>query len=197
MDERHACDDRSTCDAAHSDQRDQSNFGPPLQLQMPDQESRNDSEGEVGDDTEDTVDVAESGDDCVVDALSFLRSAVPHVRDWVALEETNEEESASSNDRNAHGTVDDPGIFSQHCHKSSSLGCLPCVQFSNTNPQEKETDGKLRTYHRYRVEQIAKVPRMLRILNTLDRQVTMMFPGSIVYADARRCGVRNEEELRT
>lgn len=119
MNERHARDDRSTCDATHGDQRDQSDLGPPLQLQVPYQESRNDSESEVGDDTEDTVDVAESGDDCVVDALSFLRSAVPHVRDWVALEETDEEESASSDNRDAHGTVDDPDILSQCCYKFS------------------------------------------------------------------------------
>jgi len=119
VDERHAGDDRSTCDAPHSDQRDQSDLGPPLQLQVPYQKARNDGEREVGDDTENTVDVAESGDDCVVDALSFLRSAVPHVRDWVALEETDEEESASSNDRDAHGTVDDPDILSQCCYKFS------------------------------------------------------------------------------
>ena len=127
MNKRHARDDRSTCDATHRDQRDQSNLGPPLQLQVPYQESRNDSEGEVGDDTEDTVDVAESGDDCVVDALSFLRSAVPHVRDWVALEETDEEESASSDNRDAHGTVDDPDILSKCRYRCHSLDCLPCV----------------------------------------------------------------------
>lgn len=112
VDKWHARDDRSTCDAAHSDQRDQSNLGPPLQLQVPYQEARNNSEGEVGYDTEDTVDVAESSNDCVVDALSFLRSSIPHVRDWVALEETDEEESASSDERDKHGTVDDPGILS-------------------------------------------------------------------------------------
>ena len=80
-------------------------------------------------------------------------------------------------------------VFLVNVVTSSICDYLPCVQFSNTNPQEKETDGKLRTYHRYGVEQIAEVPRMLRILNTLDGQVTMMLSGSIVYADARRCGV--------
>lgn len=127
MNKGHARDNCSTCYATHGDQWDQSNLGPPLQLQVPYQESRNDSESEVGDDTEDTVDVAESGDDCIIDTLSFLRSAVPHVRDWVALEETDEEESASSDDRDAHGTVDDPDIVNKCRHYLNSLERLPCV----------------------------------------------------------------------
>lgn len=38
---------------------------------------------------------------------------------------------------------------------------------------------------------------MLRVLDALDGQVMMVMSGSIVYTDARRCGIRNEEELET
>ena len=108
MNEWQSRDDCCTRNASHGDQRDQSDLGPPLQLQVPYQEARDDSKGEVGDDTENAVDVAERGDDSVVDALSFLGSPIPHVRDGVALEKTDEEEGASSDDRDAHGAVDDP-----------------------------------------------------------------------------------------
>lgn len=62
---------------------------------MPDQESGDDGKSKVGNDGEDTVDIAESGDDGIVDALSLLRSAIPHVRDWVALKEANKEKGTS------------------------------------------------------------------------------------------------------
>ena len=62
---------------------------------MPDQESGDDGKSKVGDDGEDAVNVAEGGDDGIVDALSLLRSAIPHVRDRVALEEADEEKGTS------------------------------------------------------------------------------------------------------
>jgi hypothetical protein len=79
---------------------------------MPYQEARNNREGEVGDDAEHTVDIAKRGDDSVVNALSLLRSAIPHVRNRVALEQTNEEKGASSDDRDTHCTPDDPDVLS-------------------------------------------------------------------------------------
>lgn len=95
MDKGQACDDGSACDAAHGNQGDQCNLCPPLQLQMPDQESRDDGKSKVGNDGEDAVDIAEGGNDGVVDALSLLRSAIPHVRDGVALEEADKEKGTS------------------------------------------------------------------------------------------------------
>jgi hypothetical protein len=38
---------------------------------------------------------------------------------------------------------------------------------------------------------------MLCILNAFDRQVVMVLSGSIMYTDARRRGVGDEEELKT
>ena len=72
-------DDSGTCDATHGNQGNQSNFRPRLQLQMPDEESRDNGKGEIGDNAEDTVHVAKDGDNGIVNALSLLRSAVPHV----------------------------------------------------------------------------------------------------------------------
>ena len=112
MDEWQSRDDRRTRNAAHGDQRNQSDLSPPLQLQMPYQEARNDSEGEVGYDAEHAVDIAKRGDDSVINALSLLRSAIPHVRNRVALEQTNEEKGASSDDRDTHCTPDDPDVLS-------------------------------------------------------------------------------------
>lgn len=116
VDEWQSRDDRRTRNAAHGDQRNQSDLSPPLQLQMPYQEARNNREGEVGDDAEHAVDIAKRGDDSVVNALSLLRSAIPHVRNRVALEQTNEEKGASSDDRDTHCTPDDPDILSA-CRK--------------------------------------------------------------------------------
>jgi hypothetical protein len=42
----------------------------------------------------------------------LLRSAIPHVRNRVALEQTNEEKGASSDDRDTHCTPDDPDVLS-------------------------------------------------------------------------------------
>lgn len=90
--------DGSTCDTTHGDEGNQGNLCPRLQLQMPDEESRDDGEGKIGNDAKDAVHVAKNGDDSVVDAFALLRSAVPHVRDGVALEKADKEEGTSSND---------------------------------------------------------------------------------------------------
>jgi len=79
---------------------------------MPDQEARNDGEGEVGYDAEDAVNVAEGGNDRVVNAFALLRSSVPHEGNGVALEEADEEECSASNNGYKHSDDDDPVMMS-------------------------------------------------------------------------------------
>lgn len=70
--ERQARNDSSTGNAAHSKEWNQSNLCPPLQLQVPDQESRQEGESEVGNDAEDTVNETKCDNDSVVDASAIL-----------------------------------------------------------------------------------------------------------------------------
>jgi hypothetical protein len=70
------------------------------------------------------------------------------------------------------------------------------VQLSNANPQEKKSDGEFGAYHGDGVEQVAVIPGMFGVLYALDGQVAVVFSGSIVYADARRRGVGNKEDLK-
>ena len=62
----------------------------------------------------------------------------------------------------------------------------PCMDFANTDPEEKEPDRNLRAYHGYGVEQIAEIPGMPCLLYAVGRQIVVMASGSIVYTDARR-----------
>ena len=64
---------------------------------MPDEKSRDDGKGKIGNNAKDTVHVTKDGNDSVVNACSLLRSAIPHVRNGRALKEADKEESGSGN----------------------------------------------------------------------------------------------------
>lgn len=128
--------DSSTGNAAHCDQGDQSNLCPPLQLQMPDHKGWDNGKRKIRNDAEDAVDIAKDGDDSIIDAFPLLRDAVPHVRDGVALEETDKEKGTSGNDRDQHGHVDNPVmiISSQYLCRQHH-GHSPRVEFPNADAQ--------------------------------------------------------------
>ena len=132
MDKGQTRHDGSTRDATHGNQGNQGNLGPCLQLQMPDEESGDDGKGEIGNDAEDTVHITKDGDDGIVNALALLRSAVPHVRNGVALEKADKEESTSGNNGNAHGGVDDPAKISiVHSCAVLDAGLTRCGVFAH------------------------------------------------------------------
>jgi hypothetical protein len=95
--------------ASHCDKRDQGHLGPPLQLQVPHEETGNDSECEVRNDAKYAVYVAERDNNIVAYASAMLVFLVEEVH-WVTLEDDDEEESASCNNRDKHGEVEDPSV---------------------------------------------------------------------------------------
>lgn len=76
---------------------------------MPDDESRQDGEREISNNTKDTIQVSERNDNVHADAVALAR-LVPVVRDGLALQEGDEEEDNTA-DHRAHGRgVNNPGV---------------------------------------------------------------------------------------
>jgi hypothetical protein len=96
--------------AAHGKKRNQGHLGPHLQLQIPDQNSRHESECQIGNDTESTIEIAERLDDGVINASPGL-SFIPEVAYWIALKEGNKEECQASHNRDEHGRVNDQYVY--------------------------------------------------------------------------------------
>jgi len=76
---------------------------------MPYQETRDNGKGKVRDDAESAICVAKSNDEVVRDASAGIRF-VPEVVYWLALENNDEEEGATSNNRSEHREVEDPRV---------------------------------------------------------------------------------------
>jgi hypothetical protein len=73
------------------------------------QEDGQDGAGEIGDDTEDTVQICEGDDDVGADAFSVL-VRVPEIRDGPALEEGDKEKDDSGAECDGHCGVKDPDV---------------------------------------------------------------------------------------
>ena len=96
--------------ATHGDEWDQSHLGPSLELEMPYQETRDDSEREVGHYAKGTVRIRKSYDKIVCDARSSWVPSGPEIVYRVALENYDEKKGPSSHDRRQHRCVKDPGV---------------------------------------------------------------------------------------
>lgn len=153
--------------ATHGQKRYQGDLVPPLQLEVPDKESGDDGEGEIRDDTEDTVQVGESDDDFDVDARTGSAVVLgPEVLDGVALEESDEEKGKSGEEGDEHGSVDDPGMHLSH-----------------GDAQEETPDGDLGSNHGRAVEQVTEPPAIHGLLNVFRWEVVVVTTCSIMHAD--------------
>jgi hypothetical protein len=95
-----------------------------------------------------------------------------------ALEDSDEEEGTTSDNRSQHGQIEDP-----------------CVYALDADPEKKVSNGQLGEDHCPAVEDVAEPPAMPRFLNVLGRQVAMMSAGTIVYSNIRRYYVEDHEHL--
>lgn len=170
-----AGNDRSTCNAAHSDERDQGYLSSALELQIPYKKSGDDGEGEIRHDAEHTIHVGETNDDIVWDAL-FQSVILPEAVYGPALEDNDKEESPSRDDSREHGSIEDPGVYP-----------------FKADPEKKEPNGHLSADHRPAVEDVAEPPAMPRCFDILFLQIPMVPPSPIVYSNNGRCYVQNHE----
>jgi hypothetical protein len=159
------CDDSCARNAAHGNERDQSNLRSSLQLKVPHKETRNDGKGEVGDDAEGAVRIGETNNEAVahtvVECVVFPESVYRP-----ALKDCNKEKGTASNNGGEHGSVEDPG-----------------VNALDTDSEEEESDGEFCEYHRPAVEDVAKPPAMPCPLDIFFAEIPVMASSSVLYSD--------------
>lgn len=146
-------------------------------MKIHDQEGRQYRKREIRDDTEGAVEVCKSDDDLNVNASPVLRF-VPEVRDRMALKQRDEEENRAGDDRDEHGSVDDPG-----------------VNFSDGNAQEEAANRDLGGDHTAAVEEIAEPPAVCCFLDAIFGKINVVSAGAIVHANRGRRAVGDEGQL--
>lgn len=175
---RQSCNNSGTGDAAHSKQWDEGNLRLLLQLKIPDQGSRQQSEGEISNDTENAVNVSEGNDDEVGDASPIHEALLPEVSDGVALEKCNKEKGRAGDGRNSHGSVDDPGVYAL-----------------DGDAQKEAADRDLGQDHGATVKEVAVEPALSCLLDTQCLEVPVMTASSILHSYCRGNTITDEEKL--
>jgi hypothetical protein len=100
--------------ASHAQNANYSHLRLTLHVQLGDKENRQNSNGEITECGECTVDVCHDDNDVDADAvalnLGVHGSSRPEVREWLALQEHEEKENDSSNDCEDHNRIEGPDV---------------------------------------------------------------------------------------
>lgn len=147
-------------------------------MQVPDQGSREQSEGKISNDTENAVNESESNNNCVGDASPILEALLPEESNGVALEKRDKEKGRASDGRYSHGGVDDPGVYAL-----------------DGDAQKEEANGDLGQDHGATVEEVAVEPALSRLLDIQFLEVPVVTASSIVRSYCRGNTITDKEKL--
>lgn len=154
------------------------NLRPHSHLQVPNDETREDSECPVGSRDQYTSSVGASHDDVRREASIRAWVLVPEVRYRSALEHGNEEIHGSKETSADHDKPDDPDVNWFDCHA-----------------QQEDTDGDLQHAGAEDIENLAEIPESECYRVVFARHVPDMFTGSMSQPSHLTGDIYGEEEL--